>query len=53
MAMRFLRKIENKNRRDKIRNDILFKQNLQIEAINEKIIEGQLRWFKHVGVYAE
>ena len=36
--------VSKKNRRDKIRNDV-FRQNLQIDPINENIIEGQLRWF--------
>ena len=47
MEMRFLRRIENKNKMDKIRNETI-RQNLQIDPINEKIMEGQLRWFGHV-----
>lgn len=40
MEMRFWRIMENKNRRDRIRN-ATYKQNL-IETINEKTIERQL-----------
>lgn len=37
-TVRFLRKIENKTKNTKIRN-------LQITPINDKITDGQLRWF--------
>ncbi|XP_050506798.1 uncharacterized protein LOC126886644 [Diabrotica virgifera virgifera] len=47
MEMRFLRKIANRKRTDKIRNETI-RQNLKLEPINEKIVEGQLRWFGHV-----
>lgn len=47
MEMRFLRRIENKTKKDKIRNDT-YRKNLQMEPVTEKITEGQLRWFGHV-----
>lgn len=47
MEMRFLRRIENKTKKDRIRNDT-YRHNLQMEPVTEKIGEGQLRWFGHV-----
>lgn len=45
--MRFLRRIENKTRRDYIRNDT-FRNNLNTKAANVLIQEGQLRWLGHL-----
>lgn len=43
----FLRKIENKTRMDRIMNEI-FRQELGIKSIQDKIVEGQLKWYGHV-----
>lgn len=42
-----LLRIVNVSRLNKIRNETI-RHNLQIEPIDEKIIEGQQRWFGHV-----
>lgn len=41
--MKFLRKMGNKTRRDGIRNQT-FRQNIQIEPINDQVAEEQLRF---------
>jgi uncharacterized protein YukE len=45
--MRFLRRIEGKTRKDKIRNQI-FRENLNIVPVETTIEQGQLRWLGHV-----
>lgn len=47
MEMRFLRKIENKTRRDRVRN-VAIRSSLNIKPISQVIQEQQLRWFGHV-----
>lgn len=47
IEMRFLRKIQGKTRRDRIRNET-YRQQLKIKPICDIIMEGQLRWFGHV-----
>lgn len=47
IEMRFLRKMENKTKIDKIRNTT-FRQNLKIRPTVEKIEEAQMRWYGHV-----
>lgn len=46
MEMR-IQKIENKTRRDGIKN-ATFRKELNIIPIDEKIADGKLRWFGHV-----
>lgn len=45
--MRFLRKIEGKTRRDRIRNEV-FRENLKIKPIEKIIQEKQLSWLGHI-----
>ena len=47
MEMRFLRKIQGRSRKDKIRNEIYRKQ-LNIIPVEETVQQGQLRWLGHV-----
>lgn len=47
MEMRFLRKIENKTKLDRIKNEV-HRQNLKIKPIKHKIQQNQLRWLGHV-----
>uniref|UniRef100_A0A8D8VZC5 Uncharacterized protein n=1 Tax=Cacopsylla melanoneura TaxID=428564 RepID=A0A8D8VZC5_9HEMI len=45
--MRYLRRVEGKTRRDKIRNTII-RSSLNIEPMQTFIQEAQLRWFGHM-----
>lgn len=45
--MRFLRRIQGKIKKDRIRNET-FRQELNMKPIQDKIVEGQLRWMGHV-----
>ena len=44
--MRFLRKIEGKTRRDRIRNKII--RDIGVQSIQEYVERSQLRWYVHV-----
>lgn len=46
METRFMRRIEGKTRRNRIKNETNKKQ-LQIEPIYNKVMEGQAKWFGH------
>jgi hypothetical protein len=45
--MRFLRRIEGKTRRDRIRNKII-RETVGVQPIQEYIERTQLRWYGHV-----
>jgi hypothetical protein len=45
--MRFLRKIEGKMRRDRIRNKIM-RETVGVQPIQEYVERSQLRWYGHV-----
>jgi hypothetical protein len=45
--MRFLRKIEGKTRRDRIRNTII-RDTVAAQSIQEYVQRSQLRWYGHV-----
>ena len=45
--MRFLRKIEGKTRRDRIRNKII-RETVGVQPIQEYVERSQLRWYGHV-----
>ncbi|XP_073989088.1 uncharacterized protein [Rhodnius prolixus] len=45
--MRYLRRVEGKTRRDRVRNTTI-RSNLGCEAVVERIMRTQLRWFGHM-----
>jgi hypothetical protein len=45
--MRFLRKIEGKTRRDRIRNEII-RETVGVQPIQEYVERSQLRWYGHI-----
>jgi hypothetical protein len=45
--MQFLRKIEGKTRRDRIRNKII-RETAGVQPIQEFVERSQLRWYGHV-----
>ena len=45
--MRFLRKLEGKTRRDRIRNTII-RETVGVQPIQEYVGRSQLRWYGHV-----
>lgn len=47
MEMRFLRKIEGKTLRDKVRSNTI-RRNLKVESLQTRVEKGQLRWFVHI-----
>lgn len=47
MEMRFLRKIQGKTRRDRIRNEV-FREQLKIIPIQTTIEQSQIRWLGHI-----
>ncbi|KAF6215611.1 hypothetical protein GE061_010367 [Apolygus lucorum] len=47
VEMRYLRKVEGKTRRDRVRNQTI-RSSLDVQPLQTKIEEAQLRWFGHV-----
>ena len=45
MEMRFLRRIEGKTKKDKIRNEV-YRQRLKLNPICDTITENQMRWLR-------
>ncbi|KAF6212004.1 hypothetical protein GE061_012522 [Apolygus lucorum] len=45
--MRYLRRVEGKSRRDRVRNQTI-RSNLHVDPLNRRVEEAQLRWFGHV-----
>jgi hypothetical protein len=45
--MQFLRKIEGKTRRDRIRNEII-RETARVQPVQEHVERSQLRWYGHV-----